>query len=348
MKAIIRNHFTAFLLLVSTVSLAGEEIIYDNNHIDIDIAIAPDSSSLILNTIFDENLSQTNPINQSVFLGNELSEFELTPELAPFFPWLGNEGDIVYNFPTNNRPGMIWLGLSSYTTDSTMFNSTFIDLNYLGLQGPGNFFMNTGGNTPFIDSTSGTGAPQKFQNLPGGHEHMNWWFTDPGLYKITVQAEGELANNTPIQSEPTNLRFMVNPQPHERWLVELLSFDVVFDGVDLVEPQTNGRPLLVDYAFDLDPSSGDNHGLPHPVLVGASSLPGLIYRAPEGRTDLIYRIEGSSDLTTWDVLIEGTDYTLDTIDPASDGTPQKQVTLLENPQDRRYFLRVSLELVPSI
>jgi len=338
-----------FLTFVATsaVAIGTEDVLYDQGHVDIDIAINQDSTKLEFNTVFDENLNLTQPIDSSVYVGNELSEIEITQQMNTAFPWLGSVGDMVYNFPVNNVSGMIWLGLSSYTTDSTMFESTFIDLNYLDLQGPGNFFVNVGSNAPRIDSTGTLGAPQTFLNLPGGHEHLNWWFTERGLYKVTVQAKGVLSNDSPIESDPTDLRFMVYPYPHELWLVELFGFNLTFDGIDLTELGPNGRPLLLDYAFNMDPYASTSDGLPVPVTVNVDNSihPGLIYRAPEGRTDILYIIEGSTDLQTWETLTEDTDYTLEPISPSDDGTPRNQAVLNDAPIDGRYFFRMSVELL---
>jgi hypothetical protein len=60
-------------------------------------------------------------------------------------------------------------------------------------------------------------------------------------------------------------------------------------------PSGDGVPLLVDYAFNLNPAHNESASIPHPVISGNTMS--LTYFA--GSVGVVYSVEASTDLRTW-------------------------------------------------
>lgn len=321
--------------------------LFDEGHVDLNVDLAEGGSALELNLIFDELYAGAYQLGQSVLLANDLSKIVLDIDDVEFWPWLGDVGGEVYNLPTNQVAGMLYLGIASYNTSPLDFVNGKISLNLTNIDGPGVFFLQRGFNDPVIDSSDPSATEEII--LAGGHEHMNWWFTEPGMYKLYFQASAERTGGAgPVQSEVTAVNFLIDPQPHIVWAVQNFGFDPVFSGFDFTAIRQNGRAALIDYAFDLDPYADGLHGLPSATTVveDGQVYPAIIYRVPSGRSDLSYSIEGSTNLQDWNPLFEGADYTVSPVAVDSDGTPRMQVVLNQSASLSRYFLRVRVDLLP--
>lgn len=163
--------------------------LFDEGHIDLNVDLVEGGSALELNLIFDELSADAYPLGQSVLLANALSKIVLDSGDVGFWPWLGDVGDEVYNLPSNQVAGMLYLGIASYNTLPLDFVNGRIALNLTNIDGPGVFFLQRGVNEPVIDSSDPSATEEII--LAGGHEHMNWWFTEPGMYKLYFQASAE-------------------------------------------------------------------------------------------------------------------------------------------------------------
>lgn len=70
------------------------------------------------------------------------------------------------------------------------------------------------------------------------------------------------------------------------------------------DPDGDGIPNLSAYAFSLLPLAGDANGLPKPVRL--ADRVGISFSRDTRKLDLIYEVEASSDLKTWQTLARST------------------------------------------
>jgi hypothetical protein len=96
---------------------------------------------------------------------------------------------------------------------------------------------------------------------------------------------------------------MATSSPFDSWL---LSNGFPHNANPESSPNGDGVPLLVAYAFNLDPSRNQSANVPRPGYSG--NLMSLTYYA--GKTDVTYAAESSTDLQTWSksgVILSGPD-----------------------------------------
>ncbi len=158
---------------------------------------------------------------------------------------------------------------------------------------------------------------------PGGHRHFNWAFRERGVYFFTFEITGVLESGAArVSSGPVTFTVLVDPLPVHRWGLRHFGEAANRPLVGLsTDPDGDGVPNLLEYAFGLDPHSAGRQGLPRIELVrGADGhYVRLSYRRPEGRDDLAYVAEVSPDGTEWRRLGDGEVETGASEDP--DGTP---------------------------
>ena len=70
------------------------------------------------------------------------------------------------------------------------------------------------------------------------------------------------------------------------------------------DPDGDGIPNLTEYAFSLLPLTSDTEGLPRPVLL--SDRVGISFSRDTRKLDLIYEVEASADLKTWQTVARST------------------------------------------
>jgi PKD repeat protein len=115
-----------------------------------------------------------------------------------------------------------------------------------------------------------------------------------GQYPITVS--GATAANYVITHIAGTLT--VETAEKSTWLESVFTpaelADVTFIGNN-TDIDNDGVPLLIEYAFDLDPHENSSAALPEPEVDG----PMLELSFPALRADLAYTVEVSFDLVTW-------------------------------------------------
>jgi anchored repeat ABC transporter substrate-binding protein len=86
---------------------------------------------------------------------------------------------------------VLWLGMAVRGKGSS--RSEDIRLVATGLDGPGDFFAyvtsSLGVPEVYFNSTDGLDESDVAVLPPGAHTHLNWTFTNPGVYHLTLQAE---------------------------------------------------------------------------------------------------------------------------------------------------------------
>ncbi|MFI8915079.1 anchored repeat ABC transporter, substrate-binding protein [Streptomyces sp. NPDC053513] len=88
------------------------------------------------------------------------------------------------------------------------------------LTGPGDlhvYLTDTLGNpTSYIDSTDGLDAKDSFTLPPEAHTHVNWVFTKPGTYELTVRGRVEALDGTTTDAGQGTVTFTVGGAAHNK------------------------------------------------------------------------------------------------------------------------------------
>jgi surface-anchored protein len=142
-------------------------------------------------------------------------------------------GETFYRLPAAHTPGLLFLGMSAEEL-SGVFSSwdpddprltgpaEWIRLNVVDVQGAGSFSLWQEDNGPlvWVASSDGLDSTDAAYILQGGHVHYNWGFSDPGDYRVTMQATANL-DGTLITSDPVTYTFAV-PEPASLGMLSLI------------------------------------------------------------------------------------------------------------------------------
>ncbi|MBK0419118.1 choice-of-anchor M domain-containing protein [Leucobacter sp. CSA1] len=142
------------------------------------------------------------------------------------FAFLGlDPGSDVWIVPQVQEPDVIWAGWN--TQEPTVLENLDlgVTLSMLGVEGPGELtvFLQSGnfGDTEPLWSTLDA-FPQDTWIEVNTHTHANWVFSEPGIYLVEVQIDGELASGEMVSARDT-LRFSVGDatDPQEAFGAEI-------------------------------------------------------------------------------------------------------------------------------
>ncbi|MGY6501132.1 MAG: anchored repeat ABC transporter, substrate-binding protein [Acidimicrobiales bacterium] len=121
----------------------------------------------------------------------------------------------------------IWLGMRVRGDGTDLGASRVSDVlvSAVALEGPGDLvaYLTESFGTPvfYIDSTDGFDASSGYRDdtavlPPAAHTHMSWAFTEPGIYRLTVEARlAVAADERPIPMGRSTFTFAVGVDPHE-------------------------------------------------------------------------------------------------------------------------------------
>jgi len=167
---------------------------------------------------------------------------------VPSDSFLGEAGDEIWVFPQSNDPSLPFVGVSTEDKSgaggwsggilndpelapfrglgiqSGELENDQVNLELLNISGPdgGDFkfyYTDSFGNLNLLmDTKDGIDSSDSRILGPNVHEHYNWAFTEPGLYKLTFQASGTpTATDETITSAPSDFYFGVGtpkiPEP---------------------------------------------------------------------------------------------------------------------------------------
>jgi surface-anchored protein len=136
----------------------------------------------------------------------------VVPSPAGVFGRFGPSGTPLWVLPQNNALGTPFLGVRT-TMATGLFQARVgnnyspssqgsVSLRLVSVEGTGpdagghfaTWKTESFGSTVFsFDTTDGIGAADEIPTIPvSSHTHYNWAFTEPGLYRVTVEAKGKL------------------------------------------------------------------------------------------------------------------------------------------------------------
>jgi surface-anchored protein len=134
----------------------------------------------------------------------------------PAYAFLGQAGAPVYLLPQVENTNLLFLGLAAEEIQSGTFTNDRIQLALKSVAGPGHFALYTlgvfGEPTVLFNTRDGIDTKDVAILSAGLHQHANWAFSAPGLYRVTVQSSGILAATGEfIEGEEATFRFEVMP-----------------------------------------------------------------------------------------------------------------------------------------
>ena len=131
------------------------------------------------------------------------------------FSFLGAPGASVYVLPQDETEGVLFLGLAAGEVSAGIFANDAITVKLISVEGPGYvaYYQIDQFGMPAIalNSADGITAGDSVTVAAGSHAHRNWSFTEPGVYRVTLQASGTLVSGGEVRSEPATFLFEVLP-----------------------------------------------------------------------------------------------------------------------------------------
>ena len=204
------NHLKIPLLLLTILSLV---LRVDAQHIHIQTSYSPAAGWDVFWYDFEAGAFPAGDFTQPIAKaarGQIPNDVTLTNAL-------GGAGNPVWTLPQVEAGELPSLGFG--TQGSGSFVSGQIQLRLVTFSGPGNFAIYTTGAfgeaNLILTTRDGVNAADVVPlQFPGGHIHVNWCFTRPGLYQLGWRAEGTLTGGQFTNSAIIVFQFQVaSPAP---------------------------------------------------------------------------------------------------------------------------------------
>ncbi|QKW17779.1 hypothetical protein HUT16_00740 [Kitasatospora sp. NA04385] len=186
-----------------------ERTVIDSGHVD---AVSPRIADGAFQSLLLDDRDALAPVwrtPESVILHlTEAGALHLTDDTTGF-EFLGSPGHTVYCIPQTQDPAVIWAGWStqSFTPDDVTGDLT---LALDAVDGPGDVVLwewsPFGEAEPVLDSRAG--LPAAYPVPSNTHQHANWAFTEPGVYRLTFTWSADL-NGTGRVSDSSVYTFAV-------------------------------------------------------------------------------------------------------------------------------------------
>lgn len=154
-----------------------------------------------------------------------------TVPASPAFSFLGSPGASIYVLPQEEIEKVLALGLAAAEVSVGTFTNDELSIKLVSVEGPGEFayYEIDQFGTPIVsfNTADGISATDMVTVMAGSHAHRNWSFSQPGVYRVTLQASGTLVGGGDISSPPSTFLFEVLPPA---FLDEgEIDFEVAFD-----------------------------------------------------------------------------------------------------------------------
>ncbi|MBC2593034.1 TIGR03769 domain-containing protein [Ruficoccus amylovorans] len=247
----------ALLVAGALASLAftqglSAQVILDQGHVDLDFNYSGGSWQV---GVHHDSVGYLNPSDVVFHARDEAwnAGARINRPSGSQWDFIGTEaGEPIWILPQTQEPSIVWPGFASEETAPGTFAayssldprvtdtpSRWITIQlksveYIG-EGTGNFSLWStgalGATTVWMSTVDGITTNDSFLFLEGGHVHLNWGFTDIGLYKITLEASGYLNDGsmTPTSSGDWTYNFGVGvvPEPQTIGFLALAALAVL-------------------------------------------------------------------------------------------------------------------------
>ncbi len=173
---------------------------------------------------------------------------------APKWDFLGMApGEPVWIFADTS-----WASVGYQTTPANLLPNLTFRLNSIIAPPGGRFFMFSG-TTPniYFNTTDGIDSSDVFVK-GGSHTHVNWAFSKPGLWIVSLTVEGTVASTgaPTAVSSPQPLVFAIGG--FARWQAERFTLSELLDSSisgDTADPDKDGWPNVLEYTLGGNPKS---------------------------------------------------------------------------------------------
>ncbi|MEU6497274.1 choice-of-anchor M domain-containing protein [Streptomyces sp. NPDC046984] len=229
----------------------SERTVIDVGHVD---AVSPRMVDGTFRSLLLDDRDALNPVwrtPESVILHLTQDGAVTLSEDDPGFLFLGAPGDTIYTIPQTQDPDLIWAGWSTQSfTSADVAGDMQLSLDIV--EGPGDVLLwqwsPFGEPEMIIDGRNG--LPATYAVPPGTHQHANWAFTQPGVYRLTFRWSAELADGTHVE-DASKYTFAVGD-------VDTSTIELPSDGSTPSPDPTTTRPSPT-------PSEMDPSGSPSPT-----------------------------------------------------------------------------------
>jgi surface-anchored protein len=167
-------------------SSAGIAVL-DEGHVDV-IGVAYEDGELELHVHDEENDAEYEP-GEVLLVVNPGAKTTVPND--PAYSFLGSPGAKVWILPDTEVDGLLFAGWATEEVDEGVFVDDELTITVHQAKGLGKVALyvrdDFGSPEVLFDSKAGAGS----WDVPAdSHGHLNWAFTKPGLYKVTVEASG--------------------------------------------------------------------------------------------------------------------------------------------------------------
>ncbi|MFA3875811.1 choice-of-anchor M domain-containing protein [Streptomyces sp. MMCC 100] len=180
-----------------------ERIVIDQGHVD---AVAPRMVDGTFRTLFRD--SRTSDIvwrePESVIMHLTSEGREVVPEPAGGAAFIGEAGHVYYLIPQVQDSALLWAGWSTEAFSSSSVQGK-LSFSLDQVEGPGGVlvFGWSPFGEPLMRFDSRDGLPDTYGVPAVTHEHANWVFTEPGVYRLTFTVAATLASGEQVKDSQT-------------------------------------------------------------------------------------------------------------------------------------------------
>lgn len=170
----------------ATAQGSGRYTVLSEGHVDV-FGLAYEDGALDLHVHDEEHAAEYAP-GEVVLKANN----EAKTTVPAGYDFLGTPGDDVWILPDTEVAGLLFAGYGAEEIAPGDFANDTLTLTVHDAWGDVDLYTVDDFGTPAVEFDSDEG-PGSWQVTAGSHGHLNWAFGEAGLYKLTVEAEGDLA-----------------------------------------------------------------------------------------------------------------------------------------------------------
>lgn len=204
--------FATVLATFGVVALAGSAQAFDavitSEHWDVAFEFEDEAFEAV---VANHDTGEHYDADRALIQGNWPAVGSTVPA-DPAFAFLGAAGSPIFVLPQFEDPNLPFLGLEveNHEHESGAVIVAPATIKLLGVEGPGSFFLY---------QTDSFGAPDiKLDSIgdsfevPLGHDHYNWVFTEAGFYQLTLEVSARTSENELAVGRGTfNVRIIPEP-----------------------------------------------------------------------------------------------------------------------------------------
>lgn len=209
----IQTLILAGLLAGSGPLLATDPAVLSSGHTDLALAYEADSDTWNLHIGSDET-GEEYPASEVVLQVRPAARTTIPAD--PAYSFLGATGTRVWILPQTQTGELLFLGYGGEDLPDDVFVGNQVRVSLKSVSGPGDFssYRVDGFGQPAVlfNTRDGITTNDVAVVQAGGDAHLNWAFTAPGIYRVTLEAAGTLVNgNQTSTSGPVTFQFDVLP-----------------------------------------------------------------------------------------------------------------------------------------